>query len=110
MTDYKVLSFDCYGTLIDWEAGLLGVLRPWADEQELKLDDEKLLLAYADGEAAVMQEHPSKLYPELLAAALKRAGDHLGRPVTEQWAERLGNSVPDWPAFPDSADALRRLG
>lgn len=110
LTDYKVLSFDCYGTLIDWETGLLNVLRPWATEHDLKCDDEDLLLAYADAEAAVMREYPSTLYPELLAAALRRAGDHLGRPVTADWAERMGNSVPDWPAFPDSAYALRRLG
>ena len=110
LTDYKVLSFDCYGTLIDWEAGLLGVLSPWADESGIELSDEQLLLAYAEREAAVMREHPSTLYPELLAAALRRAGDQLGAPVTAQWAEKIGQSVPDWPAFPDSAEALQRLG
>jgi 2-haloacid dehalogenase len=110
LNDYKVLSFDCYGTLIDWEAGLLGVLRPWADEHSLELSNEDLLLAYADGEAAVMREFPSKLYPELLAAGFQRAGNHLGTPVSLEWAQRMGSSVPDWPAFPDSADALQRLG
>ena len=51
----------------------------------------------------------SALYPEVLATAFRRTGDQLGRPVSDEWAQRLGGSVPDWPAFPDSANALARL-
>jgi 2-haloacid dehalogenase len=109
LTKFKALSFDCYGTLIDWEAGIAAVLSPWAREQGLDVTDEELLLAYADNEAAVEREAPSALYPEVLAAAFRRTGDKLGRSVSDEWAQRLGNSVPDWPAFPDSADALARL-
>jgi putative hydrolase of the HAD superfamily len=109
LTLFKALSFDCYGTLIDWEAGIAAVLSPWAREQGLDLTDEELLLAYADSEVAVERESPSALYPEVLAAAFRRTGDKLGGSVSDGWAQRLGNSVPDWPAFPDSADALARL-
>ncbi len=109
LTAFEALSFDCYGTLIDWEAGIAAVLSPWAREQGLELTDEELLLAYADHEAAVERETPAALYPEVLAAALRRTGQTLGRPVDDAWAERLGGSVPDWPAFDDSADALARL-
>src|SRR5262245_56699079 len=109
LTAYKALSFDCYGTLIDWEAGIAAVLAPWAQEQGLDLSDEQLLLAYADNEAAVERESPSTLYPEVLAAAFRRTGNQLNRPVSDEWADRLGRSVPEWPAFPDSADALARL-
>ena len=109
LTTYKALSFDCYGTLIDWETGIAAVLAPWAREQGLDLSDEELLLAYADNEAAVEEETPSALYPEVLAAAFRRTGDGLDHPVSDEWAQRLGESVPDWPAFPDSADALARL-
>jgi 2-haloacid dehalogenase len=109
LTRYTALSFDCYGTLIDWESGLAAVLAPWAREQGLALTDDELLLAYSDNESAVEKETPSALYPDVLAAAFRRTGDHLGRPVSDQWAQRLGNSVPDWPAFPDSAEALTRL-
>ena len=49
------------------------------------------------------------LYPDVLATAFRRTGEELGRPVSDEWAQRLGGSVPDWPAFPDSADALARL-
>ena len=109
LTTFKALSFDCYGTLIDWEAGLSAVLAPWAAEQGLELGVEDLLLAYADNEAAVERETPTALYPEVLAEAFRRTAAALGEPVSEAWAVRLGSSVPDWPAFPDSADALARL-
>jgi 2-haloacid dehalogenase len=109
LTTFEALSFDCYGTLIDWEAGIASVLAPWAREQGLEATDEALLLAYADAEAAVEEENPSAVYPEVLAAAFRRTGETLGAPVGAEWAERLGGSVPDWPAFPDSADALARL-
>lgn len=106
---FRALSFDCYGTLIDWEAGITAVLAPWVEEQGLDLTDEELLVAYAEGEAAVEAESPAMLYPEVLAAAFRRVGDRLGRPVSDVWAQRLGGSVPAWPAFPDSAGALARL-
>lgn len=110
LTRFTALSFDCYGTLIDWEAGIAAVLGAWAAEQGLDRTDEQLLLAYADHEAAVEQDTSSAPYPEVLATAFRRTGDSLGRPVSDEWAQRLGNSVADWPAFPDSADALDRLG
>jgi putative hydrolase of the HAD superfamily len=109
LTEFKALSFDCYGTLIDWEAGIAAVLVPWARQHGLDLSDEELLLAYADNEAAVEREIPTALYPEVLGTAFRRTGDRLGRPVSQEWAQRLGSSVPDWPAFPDSAGALARL-
>src|SRR5919199_1906434 len=109
LTKYKALSFDCYGTLIDWESGIAAVLTPWAREQGLDLSAEELLLAYADNEAAVERETPSALYPDVLGMAFRRTGEKLGAPVSDAWARRLGDSVPDWPAFDDSADALARL-
>ncbi len=109
LTTFKALSFDCYGTLIDWEAGIAAVLVPWAVEQGFDLSDEDLLLAYADTEAAVERESPTTLYPDVLAEAFRRIGATLGKPVSDEWAARLGASVPDWPAFDDSADALARL-
>jgi hypothetical protein len=75
LTNYKALSFDFYGTLIDWESGIAAVLAPWAREQGLDLSNEDLLLAYADHEAAVERETPAALYPDVLAAAFRRTGD-----------------------------------
>jgi 2-haloacid dehalogenase len=63
LTNYKALSFDCYGTLIDWESGIAAVLAPWAREQGLDLSNEDLLLAYADHEATVERETPLRSTP-----------------------------------------------
>lgn len=109
LADYDVLSFDCYGTLIDWEAGIAAVLAPWAREVGLDLSDEDLLLAYADNEAQTEVDRPDALYSEVLAEAFRRTGTALDRPVSQGWAARLGGSVPDWPAFPDSPEALALL-
>jgi 2-haloacid dehalogenase len=109
LTDFDALSFDCYGTLIDWEAGLSAVLVPWARERGLTLTSEHLLTEYAAIEAAVEAEHPARLYPDVLAESMRVLGTKLGVQVTSEDAARLAGSVPDWPAFPDSRDALLAL-
>jgi 2-haloacid dehalogenase len=109
LADFDVLSFDCYGTLIDWETGIADVLVPWAKETGLDLSAEELLAAYARHEAQTVRDTPDALYSAVLAEAFRRTGAELGGPVSEQWAQRLGDSVPDWPAFADSADALASL-
>lgn len=102
-------TFDCYGTLIDWEAGLAAVLRPWAKRNGLALADEQLLTAYSTHEMAAETEYPADLYPDILARSFRGLGAELGIEVSDQDATALATSVPDWPAFPDSADALRLL-
>ncbi|MGC0252700.1 HAD-IA family hydrolase [Pseudactinotalea sp. Z1748] len=109
LTHYRALSFDVYGTLIDWEAGIAGVLAPWAATQGLDLNEEELLVSYAANEAAVAREEPGWRYPWVLAEAFRRTGVDLNRTVSQVWANRLGNSVPQWPAFEDSAQALADL-
>lgn len=110
LTTCSALSFDCYGTLIDWEAGIAAVLVPWAARRGSELDEEALLVAYSDREAEVEREHPGWRYPDVLREAFRRTGAALGLEVDDADADALGRSVPDWPAFPDSAEALERLG
>jgi len=109
LTAYDVLSFDCYGTLIDWEAGIAAVLGPWARRSDPAMTDEQVLVAYAEHEAAIAREAPATLYPDVLREAFRRTGAALGIAVTDGEADALGRSVPAWPAFDDSAEALRRL-
>jgi 2-haloalkanoic acid dehalogenase type II len=109
LTDYDALSFDCYGTLIDWEAGLAAVLVPWARRQQLGLSEEDLLAAYSGHEAQVEEERPDLLYPDVLSESFRRTASDLGVDMPHGDAAALGASVPDWPAFPDSAEALARL-
>lgn len=107
--EFDALSFDCYGTLIDWEAGIAAVLGTWGRAAHPELTDEELLLAYADEEARIERDDPTALYPVVLAEAFRATGAKLGIPVSDDDAERLGSSVPDWPAFPDSHEALVQL-
>ncbi|TDC05361.1 haloacid dehalogenase type II [Nonomuraea longispora] len=108
-SDFDALSFDCYGTLIDWENGIATVLRAWADAHDLRMTDEQLLTAYSTHEAQAEADHPGDLYPRILARAMRGLGAQLGVPVSDDEAESLAVSVPGWPAFPDSAEALQRL-
>jgi 2-haloacid dehalogenase len=110
LTEYEALSFDCYGTLIDWEAGIAAVLAPWARSRGLALDEESLLTAYSDHEARAEELQPDELYPDILARSMTALGAELGVEVTAEDARRLAASVPDWPAFTDSHDALVALG
>jgi len=109
LTDFDALSFDCYGTLIDWEAGIAAVLGPWARSRGLDSGDEALLTAYSGHEARAEAEHPADPYPLILARSLRDLGRELGARVTDQDAQRLAGSVPDWPPFPDSRAALAVL-
>jgi 2-haloacid dehalogenase len=110
LNDFDALSFDCYGTLIDWETGIAAVLRRWADAHGLDMIDEQLLLAYSAHEAAAEAEHPTEPYPLILARSVRDLGAELGVPVSDSEAQALAGSVPYWPAFSDSTDALGRLG
>ncbi|SJM60232.1 HAD family hydrolase [Gulosibacter sp. 10] len=109
LTSYAALSFDVYGTLIDWEAGIAKVLKEWAERHGSDLDDERLLLAYADNEAAVEREYPGLAYAEVLQAAFRRTAADLDLPAADEELQELGRSVPDWPAFADTHEALTRL-
>lgn len=109
LSDFDALSFDCYGTLIDWEAGIGTVLTDWAARRGLSMTEEELLTAYADIEAEMEKEFPTELYPQILARSMKALGNALGVEVSDEDAHALATSVPDWPAFPDSPEALARL-
>ena len=109
LTDFQALSFDCYGTLIDWEAGIGAVLMPWAGEHHLNATTDEVLERYAAAEAQQEQQTPAAPYPEILAAAMRRLGTSLGVDVSNQESERLATSVAQWPAFPDSQQALAEL-
>jgi 2-haloalkanoic acid dehalogenase type II len=110
LDDFEALSFDCYGTLIDWEAGIAEVLRSWATKRGLAADRETLLSAYSKHEAKAEQDHPGELYPQILARSMRDLGVELQREVSDEDARALARSVPDWPPFGDSHDALRLLG
>ena len=109
LAEFEALSFDCYGTVIDWEAGIGAALGPWATRNGLAMSTEALLERYAVAEAREERDAPSALYPDILAAAMRTLAATVGAPATDRDCERLARSVPDWPAFSDSAAALGLL-
>jgi 2-haloalkanoic acid dehalogenase type II len=106
---FEAMSFDCYGTLIDWETGIANALRPWAKRNGLAVDDEALIAAYGRHETHVEDDMPGALYPNILGETMRTVGAELGAAVTDADATSFGQSVKDWPAFPDTAQALQRL-
>jgi 2-haloacid dehalogenase len=105
---FAVLTFDCYGTLIDWEAGIAAGLRAVLDPRGVAVGDEDLLERFARHEAAI-EAGSYAPYREVLARALRAVCADLGVEPTEAEAAAFGGSVGDWPAFADSPDALARL-
>src|SRR5271170_4668158 len=105
--DFKALAFDCYGTLIDWEQGILAELRPWAARKGLS--DDTILESFGAEEARCESATPDRPYPAVLADVYRALGRGWGLPVNEIAPIAFGGSVGRWPAFPDSADALGYL-
>jgi 2-haloacid dehalogenase len=109
LTDFKVLSFDCYGTLIDWESGMLAAMKPLVEKARRPLTSDDILEAHARHESSQQATTPAKPYRDLLAVVHKRLGEEWGGETDWDESVTYGRSVPDWPAFPDTAGALRYL-
>ena len=107
LSDFKALSFDCYGTLIDWETGLAEALRPL--QERSRATTEELIDAFGPIEHQVEEDFPQLRYSEVLAKVHERLSRRFGIEPDPKEARALGQSVGDWPAFPDSADALGYL-
>ena len=109
LTDYRALTFDVYGTLIDWETGMVNGLKPLTDKLDPALSRDAVLEAHAYHESTTQRYTPAKDYRDILAVVYKRLAEEWG--VAVNWDECLtyGRSVEDWPAFPDSAGALQYL-
>src|SRR4051794_13714913 len=109
LTDFNALPFDCYDTLIDWETGMVEALRPLTAQSKAPLTRNAILEAHARHESSQQLQTPGKIYRELLAVVYKRLAEEWG--ITASWedCQRYGRSIRDWPAFPDTAEALKYL-
>ena len=109
LTDFDTLTFDCYGTLIDWEAGITAALEPLAARAGRAIDAEERVAAFGRHEHEEQARSPGALYPEILAGVHAAIARDWGIDPDQALARAFGGSVPDWPAFPDSAQALGYL-
>jgi 2-haloalkanoic acid dehalogenase type II len=105
---YDIITFDCYGTLIDWESGIADAFLRAAAEDGVRLDRHQILGAYAAIEPVVEHER-YRAYHDVLTETAARVGHMLGWPLAYERATFLANSLPYWQPFPDTNAALERL-
>ncbi|KAK8040743.1 hypothetical protein PG994_013750 [Apiospora phragmitis] len=115
LRDYKCLTFDCYGTLIDWENGFIEAFRPLTSRLDLthplRRDPGALLKCYSKYEVAIQAQYPTLQYSAILAKVYERIAHECG--LSEVTAEgesaAFGSSIGTWRSFPDTVEALWRL-
>jgi 2-haloacid dehalogenase len=105
---FRILSFDCYGTLIDWESGLLSALTPILERHGCKASSIETLEAFAALETRA-EEPPFKTYAEVLREVVDGLGRKFGFTPNENERRALASSLGSWPPFPDTRLALDAL-
>ncbi|KAJ6098466.1 hypothetical protein N7467_000001 [Penicillium canescens] len=110
LSDYRVLSFDVYGTLVDWEGGILAAVQPTLDKNNAQFSRKHLLTIYHELEREQQTKTPEMPYHQLLTTMLPQFANRLGLAApSQEECNQFGESVGSWPAFPDTVDALKRL-
>jgi 2-haloacid dehalogenase len=107
-SQFSVLSFDCYGTMIDWEAGIFSALRPILSTYNKRVNDVTLLKLYSELELEAEQQKYSS-YREVLQSVVRGLGQRLGFGPSAAEIRSLPESLPAWQPFPDTVPALRAL-
>jgi 2-haloalkanoic acid dehalogenase type II len=112
LTDFKALSFDCYGTLIDWETGIfdqLQILRDQLPPSHPYQDKHKLISRFDELQKTIQNEHPGIPYDDCLSQSYISLSNEVGMQSSSAEATSFGHGVGDWPAFPDTVTGLRAL-
>ena len=107
---FEVLSFDCFGTLIDFERGVLTALRPILERRGVALQDDELLETYGALKLPIERSSPFKPFREVLRRTMDGIGRRFGFEPTPAERSALVDTIGDWPPFPDTVEALARLG
>lgn len=108
LTTFKALTFDCYGTLIDWEAGILSAVVPILRARGVRAGEDEVLSVYGELEAGA-ERAEYRPYRQVLISVMHGLGTHYGLEFSREEREALARSVGGWPAFADTGDALRHL-
>ena len=109
LSDFKALTFDCYGTLIDWETGLWNAIRPWVEKAGVKDGREQVLSVFGGIETGVEAKEPALNYRKVLAKVHGEVAKHYGKQPDAAMAAEFGDSIQHWPTFPDTVEALKSL-
>ena len=108
-TDIEWMSFDCYGTLVDWETGISAAVSSILEIHGLRKTSAEILALFSDVEPVVQSSGAFKEYRVALREVMRMIGDRLSLPLTEAETNCLADSLPHWPVFPDARDALHNL-
>lgn len=107
-SDFRVVSFDCYGTLIDWETGIVGALQPLLERHGARLDAERILQTYAGLESSI-ESDGFVPYRQVLREVVRRFAAGSGFELDPGEEDVLVDSIGEWPPFPDTVPALKAL-
>ena len=107
--DYDFVSFDCYGTLVDWESGIAGSFASMAQQGGHEIPPREAILEAHARHEPVVQAESFRSYRDVLTETAKRMGQEFGWKLPDATAAQLAESLPDWPVFPDTNPSLRRL-
>lgn len=105
---YEALTFDCYGTLVDWEGGMLGALKPLLKKYDIELTDDAILELFAEFEAE-LEKGPHMKYHQILENVVQKFGERLGFLPSAEEKSSLPQSIKHWLPFPDTVEALQAL-
>jgi 2-haloacid dehalogenase len=104
----RLITFDCYGTLIDWETGMLAAMRPLFRRGGRDIGDAQLLEAYGEAEVE-LESRPYLTYREVLSRSVQDAGKRLGVTISAEQAHDFAESLTRWEPFPDTVSSLQEL-
>jgi 2-haloacid dehalogenase len=107
---FKALTFDCYGTLIDWDTGISELVRPWLQEMNSQVPADLVVSTFALMQARHQQTRPTLLYPDVLRRSWRDIEEQFGWDENSANANAFAQSIPDWPPFADTRESLRYLG
>jgi 2-haloacid dehalogenase len=108
LNDLEVISFDCYGTLIDWEHGLIGAIKPFLAANSVSLPDADILELYA-GIESELERGPYQKYRDILRGVVRRFGVKLGFLVDPADEDLILQALPEWKPFADAVETLKNL-
>jgi 2-haloalkanoic acid dehalogenase type II len=109
LSDFDAVTFDVYGTLIDWEPSIIDFLRRWADGNAISASEQDLLMAFDRARAEIQRERPAHLYPDVLRRCFDRISAEFGAAADLHDREAFAAAPHHWPAYPDSHDGLIAL-
>ncbi len=109
LSDFDAVTFDVYGTLIDWEPSIVAFLQAWAQEQRVTASGDELIMSFDRARAAIQKERPAHLYPEVLCRCFDRISADYGVAVDPARREAFSRTPHDWPAYADTEAGLKAL-